>query len=50
MIVGGVIVMLLALLVDIGILHTIGGMLVVVGAILRILGSAGSQIGPLGHY
>lgn len=50
MIVGGIVLILLALLLDIGILYTIGGILVVVGAILWILGAAGRQIGPRVHY
>lgn len=50
MIVGGLILILLALLFDVGILYTIGGALVVVGAILWILGAAGRKIGPRAHY
>jgi hypothetical protein len=50
MIVLGVILMLLALLLDIGLLYTIGGILIVVGAILWILGAMGRQIGPRAHY
>lgn len=50
MIITGVILMLLAMLFDIGLLYTIGGILIVVGAILWILGAAGRQLGPRTHY
>ncbi len=50
MIIGGVILILLAALLDLGILYTIGGIAVVVGAILWLLGAAGRQIGPRVHY
>ncbi len=50
MIVLGVILMLLALLFDLQLLYTVGGILVVVGAILWILGAMGRQIGPRTHY
>lgn len=46
----GVIMMLFALLFDIGLLYTLGGILIVVGAVLWILGAAGRQIGPRAHY
>lgn len=46
----GVILILLAMLLDISILYTIGIILVVVGAILWILGAMGRQIGPRTHY
>lgn len=50
MIVTGVILIVLALLFDIGILYTIGAILVVIGVILWILGAMGRQIGPRTHY
>jgi hypothetical protein len=50
MIVTGVILIVIALLFDIGILYTIGAILAVVGAILWILGALGRQIGPRTHY
>lgn len=50
MIVTGVILMLLAMLFNIGLLYTIGGILIVVGVILWILGAAGRQLGPRTHY
>lgn len=46
----GVILILLAFLFNIGLLYTIGSILVVVGAILWILGAVGRQIGPRPHY
>lgn len=50
MIVTGVILMLLAMVFNIGLLYTIGGILIVVGVILWILGAAGRQLGPRTHY
>lgn len=50
MIVFGVILILLAMLLDVGILYTIGAILAVVGVILWILGAFGRQIGPRAHY
>jgi hypothetical protein len=50
MIVTGVILIVIALLFDIGILYTIGAILAVVGAIFWILGAMGRQIGPRTHY
>lgn len=50
MIVTGVILILLALVFNIGLLYTIGGILVVVGAIFWILGALGRAIGPRPHY
>ncbi len=50
MIVGGVILILLAYLLDVSLLYTVGAILVVVGAILWILGAMGRAIGPRAHY
>lgn len=50
MIVGGVILILIALLFNVPILYTIGVILVVVGAILWILGALGRAVGPRPHY
>lgn len=50
MIVLGVILLLIGLLADIGILWTIGIVLVVVGAVLWILGSTGRAVGGRRHY
>lgn len=46
----GVILLILGLLLDIGILWTIGVILLVVGAILWILGAMGRAIGGRRHY
>ena len=50
MIVGGVLLILIALLFGIPLLYTIGAILVVVGAVLWILGALGRAIGPRTHY
>lgn len=50
MIFTGVILLLVALLFDIGVLYTIGTILIVIGAVLWILGAVGRQIGPRPHY
>lgn len=50
MITGGLLLILLAFLLDIGLLYTVGAILVVVGAILWILGSIGRAVGPRPHY
>ncbi|HSJ29706.1 MAG TPA: DUF6131 family protein [Acidimicrobiia bacterium] len=50
MIVTGVVLILLAALLDISILYTIGVILAVVGAILWILGAMGRAVGPRTHY
>ena len=50
MIVLGVVLVLLGWLLNIGILWTIGIILVVIGAILWILGSMGRAIGPRRYY
>lgn len=50
MIVTGVILILLALLFDVGILYTIGIVLAVIGAVLWILGAMGRAVGPRAHY
>ncbi|HJQ95467.1 MAG TPA: hypothetical protein VJ935_07150 [Acidimicrobiia bacterium] len=50
MIVGGVLLILLAYLLNIGVLYTVGIILVVVGAILWILGAMGRAVGPRTHY
>lgn len=46
----GVILLILGLLLDIGILWTIGVVLLVVGAILWILGAMGRAVGGRRHY
>lgn len=50
MIVLGIVLILLALLFDIGVLYTIGIILAIIGVILWILGAVGRQIGPRRHY
>ena len=50
MIVLGVVLLILGWLLNVGILWTIGIILIVVGAILWILGSMDRGIGPRRHY
>lgn len=46
----GVILLILGLLFQIGLLTTIGVILLIVGAVLYLLGAAGRPIGPRRHY
>lgn len=46
----GVILLLLGWLLNIGILTTLGIILLVVGAVLFLLGAAGREIGGRRHY
>ena len=50
MIILGLILLVLGALLDVGILWTIGIILIVVGAILWILGAMGRTVGPRAHY
>ena len=50
MIILGVILLLLGWFLDIGILTTIGIILIIIGAILWILGSMGRAVGGRRHY
>ncbi|WP_405777930.1 hypothetical protein [Streptomyces sp. NBC_00859] len=50
MIILGVILLLIGLLVGVPLLTTVGGVLVVVGALLWILGATGRKIGGRRHY
>ena len=50
MIILGVLLLILGWLLGVGILWTIGIILIVVGAILWILGSMGRAVGPRTHY
>lgn len=50
MIIFGVILLILGAVLNIGILYTIGGILVVVGVILWILGSMDRGVGGRRHY
>jgi hypothetical protein len=50
MIILGLILLLLGLLTGIGILWSIGVVLVIVGAVLMLLGRGGRRIGGRAHY
>jgi hypothetical protein len=50
MILIGLILLLLGVLLDIGILYTIGVILLVVGVVLWILGAMGRAVGGRRHY
>jgi hypothetical protein len=50
MITVGVVLLLLGILLNIGLLWTIGVVLVLVGAILWILGATGRAVGGRNHY
>jgi hypothetical protein len=50
LIVAGVVLLLLGLLLGIGILYTIGIILIVVGAVLWLVGSTGRAVGGRRHY
>ncbi len=50
MIILGVICLILGLILDVGILWTIGIILVVIGLILAVLGMMDRAIGPRRHY
>lgn len=50
MILLGIVLLLVAWLVGVSILWTLGIILIVVGVILEVLGAAGRPIGPWRHY
>ena len=50
MIVAGIVLLLLGLLLGVGILYTIGIVLIVIGAVLWIVGSTGRAVGGRRHY
>ncbi len=50
MILLGAILLIIGLLVGVSLLTTIGGILVVVGAVLWILGASGRKVGGRKHY
>ncbi len=50
MIVAGIVLLLLGLLLGVGILYTIGIILIIVGAVLWIVGSTGRAVGGRRHY
>ncbi len=50
MIIAGIVLLLLGLVLGVGILYTIGIILIVIGAVLWIVGSTGRAIGGRRHY
>ncbi len=50
MIIAGIVLLLLGLVLGVGILYTIGIILIVVGAVLWLVGSTGRAIGGRKHY
>ena len=50
LIVAGIVLLLLGLVLGIGILYTIGIVLIVVGAVLWLLGSMNRSVGGRRHY
>ena len=50
MIVAGIVLLLLGLLLGVGILYTIGIILIIIGAVLWIVGSTGRAVGGRRHY
>lgn len=50
MIILGIVLILIGALADIGILYTVGGILLVVGLVLWLLGALGRGIGGRPHY
>ena len=50
MIIAGIVLLLLGLILGVGILYTIGIILIVVGAVLWIVGSTGRAVGGRRHY
>jgi len=50
MIVTGLILMLIGLVLNIGILSTLGVILLIVGAVLMLLGRSGRPVGSRSHY
>ena len=50
MIIAGVVLLLLGLLLGVGILYTIGIILIIVGAVLWVVGSTGRAVGGRRHY
>jgi hypothetical protein len=46
----GVILLILGMLLDVGILWTIGIVLLVIGAVLFLLGTMGRAVGGRAHY
>ena len=50
MIIAGIVLLLLGLLLGVGILYTIGIILIIVGAVLWVVGSTGRAVGGRKHY
>jgi membrane-bound ClpP family serine protease len=50
LIIAGVVLLLLGLLLGVGILYTIGIILIIVGAVLWVIGSTGRAVGGRRHY
>jgi hypothetical protein len=50
LIVAGIVLLLLGLVLGVGILYTIGIILIVVGAVLWLVGSTGRAVGGRKHY
>jgi hypothetical protein len=50
MIVLGIVLLLLGLLLDVGILWTLGIIVLIIGVILFVLGSVGRAVGGRRHY
>ena len=50
MIIAGIVLLLLGLLLGVGILYTIGIILIIVGAVMWVIGSTGRAVGGRRHY
>ena len=50
MIIAGIVLLLLGLVLGVGILYTIGIILIIVGAVLWVIGSTGRAVGGRRHY
>ena len=50
MIIAGIVLLLLGLLLGVGILYTIGIILIIIGAVLWVVGSTGRAVGGRKHY
>jgi hypothetical protein len=49
-IIAGIVLLLLGLVLHVGILSTIGIIILIIGAVLWVAGSTGRAIGPRKHY
>jgi membrane-bound ClpP family serine protease len=50
LIIAGIVLLLLGLLLGVGILYTIGIILIIIGAVLWVVGSTGRAVGGRRHY